>query len=333
MPFATGALLAGLLWLAWLAFDWAILRGVFAGDGRPRCLSDGAGACWSVIANRWRLIIFGLFPFEEQWRSALACFVIVTVAALSCIPAFWSARRLAALWLGGFTAFYVLMRGGMFGLTAVLPQYWGGLSLNIFVFCLVVILGMPLSIAMALMRRSELKLIARTTGAFIDIVRGIPLLAILFTFSVVLPFVIPNWMSGDKLYRVIIGFSIFYACYQAEILRGGLQALPDGQDEAAKALGMSYFQRVGHILLPQAFRRSLPPTINQIVTTLKDTSLVLIVGFFEMLGSGSAAFGNAEWQFANKEVYVFVALVFFAFVFSLSRYGAFLERRMSRSSH
>jgi len=138
----------------------------------------------------------------------------------------------------------------------------------------------------------------------------------------------PPGFQGEKLYRVIAGFALFFAVYQAEIIRGGIQSIPVGQDEAAKALGLSYWQRVRMIILPQAFRYALPPTINQIVTTFKETSLVVIVGFFEIMASGNAAYGTGEWTFAYVEVYAFIAMIYFAFVFTLSRYGAYLERVM-----
>ena len=138
-----------------------------------------------------------------------------------------------------------------------------------------------------------------------------------------------GWLIGDKLYRVIFGYSLFFACYQAEIIRGGMQSLPSGQEEAAKALALGYWHRISRIILPQAFHRALPPTINQFVITFKETTLVVIIGFFDVMASGNAAFGTAEWSFAHNEVYAFVAAVFFVFVFALSRYGAYLERRLS----
>lgn len=316
------------LWVLWKVLDWAVFSAVTGIDGREECLASD-GACWSVVANRWRIVLFGLYPFEEQWRSGIACIVMVVVAILSCLPWFWRATRLAPLWLGGFAIFYVLMRGGYFGMPVVTEQNWGGLALTIFIFAAVCIIGMPLAIVFALLRRSELPWIARTMGLVIDVIRSLPLLTIMFTFAIVLPFAMPSWAIGDKLYRVIVGYALFFACYQAEIIRGGIQALPVGQEEAAKALGMRYWHRIGRIVLPQAFRNALPPTINQIVITFKETSLVTIIGFFDVMASGRAASGTAEWNFAHIEVYFFVALIFFVFVFSLSRYGAYLERRLA----
>ena len=325
----TLAFAALILWLLWSLLGWAVFDATFGADKAAVCRENlHGGACWSVVASRWRIVLFGLYPFEEQWRSAIACIVMVIVAALSCVPWFWSARRLPILWIAGFAVFYVLMRGGYFGLVEVSEQNWGGLALTIFIFAAVCLLGMPMAIIFALLRRSDMPWIAKTMGLVIDAIRSLPLLSIMFTFAIVLPFVLPGWAIGDKLYRVIVGYALFFACYQAEIIRGGMQALPVGQEEAAKALGLGYWHRIGYIILPQAFRNALPPTINQIVITFKETSLVTIIGFFDVMASGRAATGTAEWSFAVIEMYVFVALIFFVFVFSLSRYGAYLERRL-----
>ncbi len=320
---------AFVIWVVWSLFGWGIQQAIWSPADKDHCGHGSGGACWAVIAARWRLIFFGLFPFEEQWRSGIACAAIVLTGGLSCVPWFWSARRLSALWIIGFAVFYCLMRGGFFGLTLVSEQNWGGLSLTIFIFASVTLIGMPLAIVFALLRQSRLPWIARTMGVVIDTIRSLPLLSILFTFAIVIPFVLPGWMIGDKLYRVIVGYALFFACYQAEIIRGGIQSLPAGQDEAAMALGMSYWNRISYIILPQAFRNALPATINQLVITFKETSLVVIIGFFEILASGNAAYGNAEWNFAHVEVYCFVGLIYFTFVFALSRYGAYLERRMA----
>ena len=325
---ATLALAALAGWALWSVLSWGVLHAFWSADAGDLCRENRGGACWSIIAARWRIVFFGLYPFEEQWRSALACAVMVGVVVLSCMPVFWSARRIAPLWILGFAAFYLLMRGGVLGLTHVAERDWGGLALTVFIFSATCLLGMPLAIALALLRRSDLPLIARTTGLIIDTIRSLPLLSIMFTFAIVLPFALPGWAIGESLYRVIIGMALFFACYQAEIIRGGIQSLPVGQEEAAKALGMGYWQRTGWIILPQAFRNALPPTINQVVITFKETTLVTIIGFFDVMTSGRAASGTADWSFAAVEMYVFLALVFFVFVFSLSRYGAYLERRL-----
>lgn len=331
-PAETAISLAGtafLIWLAWSLFDWGVLRAVWTSpDGTSAVCRNIEGACWAVIHVRWRLIMFGLFPFDEQWRSTLACLVIVVTGILSCVPFFWRPLRLAPLWLAGFGTFYLLMHGGMFGWRVVPPADWGGLTLTVFVYAGVVLLGMPLAVCLALLRQSRLPVISGTTAVIINTVRSLPLISVLFTAALILPFILPNYLIGDKIWRIIFGYTLFFAVYQAEILRSGITSLHAGQEEAAKALGLNYRQRTMRIILPQAFRRALPPTINQLVISFKDTSLIVIIGFFDILASGNAAFGAGEWSFAWVEVYCFVALVYFVFVFGLSRYGIYLERRM-----
>lgn len=319
--------LALLAWLVWSLLDWAFLSSVWRAEDVATC-RDAGGACWSVIDARHRIILFGLFPFEEHWRSTLACAVMIVTIVASCFPVFWTTVRLGLLWLVGFGVFYFLMHGGVFGLSVITPERWGGLALTIFIFAAVSLIGMPLSVVLALGRRSKLPVIARLFGLFIDFFRSLPLLTILFAAAVITPFVLPGWLQSDKLYRVIIGFAIFFACYQAENIRAGLQAIPSGQDEAGLTLGLNYWQRVTRIQLPQAFRNSLPAIVNQFVITFKETSIVTIVGFFEILASGAAAYGTGEWTAHYVEVYVFIGLIYFVFVFSLSRYGAYLEKKL-----
>jgi len=314
-------------WAIYSIIDWAFLSSIWSKEDEPLC-KEATGACWSVIDARHRIIFFGLFPFEEHWRSTVACIVMVVTIVASCFPQFWTALRLSVLWVVGFGAFYLLMHGGVFGLSVITPERWGGLALTIFIFAAVSIIGMPLSIVLALGRRSELPVIAKLFGLFIDFFRSLPLLTILFTAAVITPFLLPGWLQGDKLYRVIAGFAIFFACYQAENIRAGLQAIPGGQDEAGLTLGLNYWQRVTRIQLPQAFRNSLPAIVNQFVITFKETSIVTIVGFFEILASGAAAYGTGKWTVHYIEVYVFIGAIYFIFVFSLSRYGAYLEKKL-----
>ena len=322
---------AVVVWVTLGIINWAFLDSLWTLDEGQTC-RDAAGACWAVIEARGRLILFGLYPYEEHWRSTLACIAIVATMALSCVPWFWSLKRLPALWLSGFGLFIVLMYGGILGLKVVTTEQWGGLSLTVFIFCSVAVIGMPMAIGLALARRSKLPMVRHLTGLFIDLFRSLPLLTILFTAAVVIPLTVPDWAQGDKLGRVIFAFAIFFACYQAEIIRSGIQAIPPGQEEAAAALGMKYWSRVFDILLPQAFRNSLPSTINQFVITFKETSIVTIIGFFEIMASANAAVGTGEWGAQYVEVYFFVGLVYFLFVFGLSRYGAYLERR-ARLTH
>ena len=327
-PFSGFLSIVGILfcaWMSWSLFRWAVLGAVVFGTA-AEC-QQAAGACWAVITTRWRLMFFGLYPHDEHWRSALSCFIFIAIMALSCMPRLWTFWRIVALWVVGFALFVAIMRGGVFGLSYVSEEKWGGLTLTIFVFVATVLTGMPLAVALALMRRSHLPLVSRLTGLFIDGIRSLPLVTILFSVAVILPIIAPGAL-GSKLGRVIFGMSIFFAAYQAEIIRSGIQSLSPGQEEAAKALGLHYWKRMRKVILPQAFRRALPPTISQFTIAFMEVALVMIVGLFDFVASGNAAYGSGEWSFANVEVYAFIALVYFIFVFTLSRYGSYLERRM-----
>nr|WP_321443275.1 amino acid ABC transporter permease [uncultured Cohaesibacter sp.] len=318
---------AFIYWAISSIFDWMVLDAVWRLSDRALC-GHGAGACWAVIEDRWRLIFFGLYPYEEQWRSSIACLAVIATIVCSCLPIFWSMLRLALLWITGFGIFFVFMHGGIAGMSVITTEQWGGLSLTLFIFASVFLVGMPLAVLFALARRSTMPVIAKGMGLFIDLVRSLPLLAILFSAAVVIPILVPDWLQGTKLARVILAYAVFFAAYQSEIIRSGFQAIPHGQEEAARAMGMPYLSVVFDILLPQAFRKTLPSSINQAVVTFKETSIVTIIGFFELMASGKAVIGTDEWGAQFVEIYVFLALVYFVFVFGLSRYGAWLETHM-----
>ncbi len=322
-----------LAWLAWIALDWALLRAVFRAEDVALCKEANAGACWSVIDARHRLILFGLYPYDEHWRSTLAAAAIIGTVVLSCIPWFWTATRITATWVSGFAAYYLLMEGSILGLPQVTTDKWGGLSLVLFLFSSVVLLGMPMGLGLALMRRSRLPLLRLVATLIIDFIRSLPLLTTLFTAAVVLPILLPDWLQGDKIWRVIIAFALFFACYQAEVFRGGFQAIPDGQYEAGRALGLGKWQILIAIILPQVFRHALPATINMVVVTFKETAVVIIIGFFDLLASASAAFGTGDWVAYYMETYLFVAFIYWAFITSLGRYGEYLKDRMRQEEH
>jgi len=318
------------LLIVWTLFNWGVLNAVWSGP--PEACRGAGGACWAVITDRYRLILFGLYPYDEQWRSALGCLTIMLTIILSCIPRFWSALRLILLWCVGYSVFYVLMKGGVLDLPEVRERQWGGLALTFFVFTSTFLIGMPMAVGLALMRRSRLPVISTAAALWIDGIRSLPLLAILFTAAIILPFALPSFLMGDQLYRVIFGFAIFFSVYQAEIIRSGINALSAGQEEAAQALGLNYWQTISRIILPQAFRYALPPTINQVVIIFMETSLIVIIGFFEVTASGNAAFSAGGWEGAYIEVYTFVAMIYFVFTFSLSKYGAYLEKSLNVAS-
>lgn len=320
----TAALLA---WFVWTVFRWGILEAVwFTNAAGCKAVS---GACWSVVTERWRLILFGLYPFEEQWRSGLSSIVVILVMILICLPRNWSAMRMMGILFGGFALFLLFMRGGVLGLSSVPSSEWGGLALTLFIYITVIAFGLPIAIVLALGRQSKLRVVRGIVAFVIDVTRSLPLVTILFSAALVLPLVLPEMLQGERLTRVLLAFAFFFGCYQSENIRAGMQALPTGQTEAGEALGLGYLQRMRLIILPQAFRLSMPATINQFVITFKETSLVVIVGLFDLMASTRTAYQTGDWLPYHKEAYFFVALIFFIGAFSLSRYGAYLESRMS----
>lgn len=319
-------------YVVWTVVDWALIRAIWSKENVQACQLENAGACWSIIDARHRIILFGLYPFEQHWRSTLACLAIIATVIVSCLPIMWTTKRLAASWIIGFAAYYLLMEGNLIGLSQVTTDQWGGLSLTLFMFSSVVLLGMPMGLALALMRRSEMPVLRVFASILIDTIRSLPLLVTLFTAAVVFPIILPDWLQGDKIWRVIVAFALFFACYQAEVLRGGFQAIPKGQFEAGKALGISYANILFRIILPQVFRYALPSTINMIVITFKETAIVIIIGFFEILASTNAAYGTGEWTAYYKEALLFAAGIYWIFLFSLGQYGEYLKTRMTVAS-
>lgn len=316
-----------IIFALWTIFRWAFLNSLWTETYDGEC-GRVTGACWSVIQARHRVILFGIYPYEQHWRPALACAVALAMVALTCMPYFWSGRRLIAIWLCGAAIFILLMRGGVLGLPLVTTEKWGGLALTLYVYLSTIIVGVPLGIVFALARRSNLPAIRYVVTTLIDFVRSIPILTVVFCAALFAPFVVPNWLNPDTLHRVIAGFSVFFACYYAMIVTGGIQAVSQGQYDASDALGLNYWQSQAYIVLPQALRTALPATINHMVITLKETSVLVIVGMFELTASGNAAFQTGKWQEYYIEVYVFVSLIYFTLTYSLSRYGAYLEQKM-----
>src|SRR5699024_6018064 len=304
--------LAIIIYAVWLILDWSIISATFGSAGPDACRSV-PGACWNVIAARWRMILFGLYPYAEQWRTAVASVVVIIMMSVSCMPSFWKLRRILLLWICGTAAFYILMKGGIFGLPQVDEGDWGGLTLTLFIFVAVTVIGMPLALVLALMRRSRLPLVSLITAGIIDTVRSLPLLAILFTFTFMLPLVTPGWMNGDKLYRAIIGAALYLGAYQSENIRSGIQTVSRGQEEAAKSLGLGYWHCMSRVVLPQAFKYAMPALVNRFVIIFKETSLFLVIVFFGLLASGNLAYASGGWGAQYVEVFFFVALIYFVF--------------------
>ncbi len=313
--------------------NWSLLEAVFATNYEACQAARGIGACWGVVHEKYRLIIFGRFPYEEQWRPLLATVLLVALLMISCVRIFWRSW-LVGLWVVVVGAFFVLMRGGWFGLTSVTADLWGGLPLTIMLAALSIVVAFPLSILVALGRRSELPAIRTVCIVYIELIRGIPLISVLFMASFLFPLFMPVGKSPDVLLRVFVGFTLFAAAYLAEIVRGGLQAIPSGQVEAAHSLGLTYWQTQRKIVLPQALAMVVPGIMNTFIGIFKDTSLVTIVSLYELTGAlGLALNSDANWRPFKIEGYLFITLIYFVFCFAMSRYSLWIEKQLSVSKN
>jgi len=284
----------------------------------------GLGACWAVIPEKFRFILFGTYPFDQQWRPALATLVFIALFFLSSRRSLWR-KKLVLVWAAALVVIGFLMWGSIPGLPFVSQDRWGGLPVTLILATFGLAFGFPLGILVALGRRSKLPAIRSLCVLFVELIRGVPLISLLFMASVMFPLFMPDGVNIDKLLRAQIAFVLYAGAYLAEVIRGGLQAVPRGQHEAADALGLSYWQKNGLIILPQAIHHVIPPLVNTFIAFFKDTSLVLIIGIFDLLTTAKTAIIDPAWQSFSVEVYVFVGLIYFAFCFAMSRYSRGLE--------
>jgi general L-amino acid transport system permease protein len=311
--------------------DWAIFHAILQPNADLCQQARGTGACWGVIVEKYRLIIFGRYPYEEQWRPQLATGLLVGLLMASCVRTFWK-PWLAAVWAVVLAAFFALMYGGVAGLPVVTTDRWGGLPLTIMLASLSIVLAFPLSILVALGRRSKLPAIRTFCIIYVELVRGVPLISVLFMASVLFPLFMPQGFTIDVLVRVLVGITLFAAAYMAEIVRGGLQAIPKGQIEAADSLGLTYWQTQRKIVLPQALAMVVPGIMNNFISIFKDTSLVTIVSLYELTGAlGQALNSDADWRPFKIEGYLFITLIYFIFCFAMSRYSLWVEKQLNRS--
>jgi len=320
---------AALLYILPSLFRWALINAVWAKD-YDAC-HTAAGACWGVVAEKFRIIIFGRYPFEEQWRPLIATTALLGLLVASCMRAFWK-PWLAILWIAVLAFFFTVMYGGVLGLSRVETDRWGGLPLTILLASLSMSMAFPIALVIALGRRSTLPAIRSVCTIYVELIRGVPLISVLFMASFMVPLLMPQGFSIDVLVRVLAGITLFAAAYMAEVIRGGLQAIPKGQIEAAATLGLSYWQTQRKIVLPQALAMVVPGIMNNFISTFKDTSLVTIVSLYELTGAlGIALNSDANWRPFKIEGYLFIALIYFAFCFSMSRYSQWIEKQVNKS--
>ncbi len=325
----TLAAAAAAVFALWKLFLWGVEGAVFAPD--YEACRQASGACWGFVAEKWRIILFGRFPYEEQWRPAAGTVVVVLMLVLSAVPRFWTrtgAKALVAGWAAALAVFFVLMYGGAFGLEPVDPDYWGGLPLTVILTLIGMAASSPLGILLALGRRSDLPLIRTLSTAYIELVRGVPLISVLFVAAFIFPMFLPPGTETTTFWRVVVAIVLFQAAYMAETVRGGLQSVPEAQMSAAESLGMSRLQGYVHVVLPQALAAIIPAFVNSLLSTFMDTSLVTVVSMQDLFGSLRLALGDPQWREFFGVGYIFVGAIYFFSSLIMSAYSQWLERRI-----
>jgi general L-amino acid transport system permease protein len=327
---ATVLTLALLSWLGLRMLHWGVLDAVFVPDANRCQAARGSGACWGVILEKGTFILLGRYPQAELWRPIVATISLLVPVVASTIPRLWK-PSLALLWVAGLALFYFLMGGGVAGLGRVTTDLWGGLPLTILLSVVSMTLAFPIAVLVALGRRSRMPAIRTLCVVYVELIRGVPLISVLFMASFMLPLLLPVGKSPDVLIRVIIGITLFAAAYMAEIVRGGLQTIGSGQTEAAASIGLGWWQTQRKVVLPQALAAVVPGIVNNFIALFKDTSLVTIVSLYELTGALSLALGSdPNWRPFKIEAYLFIAAIYFGCCFAMSRYSLRIERRLNR---
>ena len=319
-----------LLWVGWGFLQWALFSATWVADSAQTCRDNPGGACWAYLVEKAPFMLYGTYPFEERWRPTVVSALIIVLLVASCDRRLWN-WRMAAMWLAGFVIGWILMFGGVFGMRYVETGLWGGLPVTLILSVLALAGAFPLAILLALGRRSNLPMIKALCVGFIELIRGVPLISLLIMASVMLPLFLPEGVTIDKFLRALVGLMLFAAAYLAEVIRGGLQAIPKGQYEAADALGLGYRLKTQLIILPQALRLVIPPLVNTFIGFFKDTSLVYIIGIYDLLTAGESAVKDPAWRGFANETYLFLSVVYFAFCYSMSRYSQYLEHDLNKS--
>jgi len=308
--------------------NWFILDANFVGDSKEAC--TGGGACWVYIKTWFNRFIYGMYPNAEQWRVNVTFIVVLAFAGVGFFVPLKLKKYLTLYYtillpIISFLLIYYLISGGEFGLVWVETGAWGGLSLTFIVSFFSLIFCFPIGMMLALGRRSDLSVIKYSSLSFIEFWRGVPLITVLFMSAVMFPMFLPDGTYVDKLIRVIVAITLFEAAYTAEVIRGGLQALPRGQYDAAKSLGMGYWRLHILVILPQALKLVIPGIANTFLALVKDTPLIFVVGLLELVGMLNLAKTNPKWLGFSMEGYVFAGIIFWIICYSMSRYSQNLE--------
>lgn len=323
----TLAMLGFAAWVLPPFWRWAIEYATWEAPNRTGCAAGGA--CWAFVSSRFRMFLVGRYPWEEAWRPALALVLLVGLVSVALSGGRRSGTALALLVVGLPPVAGALLLGGVLGLAPVSTGDWGGLMLNVVLCFLAVILALPLGVVLAFGRQSEAPITRALSIGFVEFWRGVPLLAVLFMGLVMLPLFLPHGVTLDNLIRAQVVLTLFTSAYMAEVVRGGILGVPRGQGEAAAALGFSDWQVKQMVILPQALRRCIAGVINIVVDLFKDTTLVSIVGLFDLMGVITQSLRDRDWLGMASEGYVFAALVFFVCCLVMSIAGSRVEKRLN----
>ncbi|MCO4838406.1 MAG: amino acid ABC transporter permease [Oceanospirillaceae bacterium] len=308
--------------------NWLFLDAAYTGSSRQDCMAIGDGACWAFISERFMLFVYGFYPEELRWRVDLSALMLVLALAITLWDKF-PMRKYASIFVFAFPFLAAWLLTGGLGLEKVDTSDFGGVMLTLVIGVTGIAFSLPIGILLALGRQSNLPVIKVFSVGFIEFIRGVPLITLLFIASAMLSYFLPPGTSFDLLMRVLIMVVLFSAAYLAEVVRGGLQSLPKGQLEAAESLGLTYWQSMRFIVLPQALKVSIPGIVNTFIGLYKDTTLVLIIGLLDPLGIGKSSLASSEWFGLSIEVYLFVAVFFFISCFAMSRYSLYLENKLN----
>jgi general L-amino acid transport system permease protein len=328
-PLNAAITLACIAFLAWLLppiLRWTIIEATWSGTA-AECRANG-GACWAFVREKFWFSVFGLYPFEERWRPATVMILFAVMVAASTMRRFRRPELFVA-WAVTLALMLLFMLGGVAGLTYVPTRLWGGWPVTIWIAVFGLAVAYPIAILLALGRRSHLPVVKGFCVAWIEIIRGVPLISLLFMAAIIVPLFMPEGLTIDRLVRAQIGFILFAAAYMAEVVRGGLQAIPKGQYEAADALGLGYWAKMRLVVLPQALKITIPAQVNTFIGLFKDTTLVLVIGIFDFFTTLRSALGDSNWLGFATEAYVYAALVYFVCCYGMSLYSRRLERELS----
>jgi len=317
-----------LLWVTVPPFiDWALIEANWW-TGSEAC-KGSEGACWSVITRNIRFILFGFYPYEDHWRPLLAMLLLFGLLYISQNRAYWKKPLLYA-WVIGLILMGILMRGGLFGLQPVETTRWGGLPLTLLLSVFGLTAAYPLGVLLALGRQSDMTGVRTLSVVYIELIRGVPLISLLFMSSIIFPLFLPEGVTINKILRAQAAIILFTAAYIAEVVRGGLQGMSKGQYEAAQSLGLNYVLTMRLVILPQALKMVIPPTVSILISAFKDTSLVVIIALYDVLKTSKTILSDPEWMGFSPEVYIFVALLYFLGCFSMANFSRKLERELKR---